>query len=241
MRIGLFDSGIGGLTVLKKLMSKYPNNEYIYFGDTKNVPYGIKSVNELESLTSKIIEFLIEKKVDVIVIACGTVSSNLADILRKKYDLPIIDIISPTINYINNNDYNRIGVIATNATINSKVFSKQINKDVKEVACKEFASLIEKNDMENLNKYIEYYLKDLKDRELIVLGCTHYPLIKDKINKYLESRVELLDMSDCIPNIFTNNSQKSIEFYFTKIDDILLNNIRNILDIDTNNVHLIQK
>jgi len=112
---------------------------------------------------------------------------------------------------------------------------------VKEVACKEFASLIEKNDMENLNKYIEYYLKDLKDRELIVLGCTHYPLIKDKINKYLESRVELLDMSDCIPNIFTNNSQKSIEFYFTKIDDILLNNIRNILDIDTNNVHLIQK
>ena len=83
MKIGVFDSGIGGLTVLKRLIDKYPNNEYIYYGDTKNIPYGDKSIEELKVLASNIVEFLISKNVDMIVIACGTVSSNLSDYLKE--------------------------------------------------------------------------------------------------------------------------------------------------------------
>ena len=98
MRIGVFDSGIGGLTVLKTLINKYPCHEYIYCGDTKNIPYGEKSIDELKQLSSNIINFLISKNVNIIIIACGTVSSNIYSYLKDKYSVPIYDIISPTIN-----------------------------------------------------------------------------------------------------------------------------------------------
>ena len=104
MRVGVFDSGVGGLTVLNKLVSKYPKNDYIYFGDTINIPYGEKDIDTLFNLSSKIIEYLISKKVELIVIACGTVSSNCYEKLKSTYNIPIIDIISPTINYVKENN-----------------------------------------------------------------------------------------------------------------------------------------
>lgn len=232
MKIGVFDSGIGGLTVLKKLIDTYPNNEYIYYGDTKNIPYGDKSVNELKVLASNIIDFLIEKDVDMIVIACGTISSNLSTYLKEKYNIKIIDIISPVINYLNNNNYEKIGVIATQATINSKVFSTNINKDIKEVACPKFVPLIEDNNLIELENYFNIYLDDLIDRDLIVLGCTHYPLIKDQISQYMGNNIKLLDMSECISNI-SNNGVSSVNLYFSKLDDKIINNINNILDDKT--------
>ena len=106
MRIGLFDSGIGGLTVLRTLKRKYPLNDYIYYGDTKNLPYGDKSINELKELASNNMEFLLSKNVDMIIIACGTVSSNCLDYLKNKYSVPIISVIEPTINYLNKSNYN---------------------------------------------------------------------------------------------------------------------------------------
>lgn len=228
MRIGVFDSGIGGLTVLKTLIKKIPNNEYVYYGDTKNLPYGNKSIEELKSLSSNIIEFLLNKKVDMIVIACGTVSSNLSSYLREKYDIKIIDIISPVINYLNNSNYNNIGIIATQATINSKIFSRNINKNIKEVACPMFVPIIENNKIYELNNYFKEYLENLKDCDLIVLGCTHYPLIKKQINEYLN--IELLDMSECINNI-PNNGISRVELYFSKLDSIIIDNVNNILDL----------
>ena len=130
MRVGVFDSGIGGLTVLKNIYKHYPNNEYIYFGDTLNLPYGNKTKEELNNLSSLDIEFLLSKKVDMIIIACGTISSNCIDYLKNKYNIPIYDIISPTINYLNNSNYQNIGVIATNATINSHIFKNNVNKEI---------------------------------------------------------------------------------------------------------------
>ena len=226
MKIGVFDSGVGGLTVLNKLVSNYPNNEYIYFGDIKNNPYGSKSVEELEKLSSNIIDFLIKKNVDMIIIACGTVSSTLGDVLKQKYNVPIIDIISPVIEYINNSNYNKIGIIATERTVNSNAF-KNINRDTKLVACKQFVPIIEKNNYEELEEYLDLYLKDLKDRDLIVLGCTHYPIIKNKIKKYLGNNVKLLDMSECLPSI-SNEGNKIIKLYFSYLDDIVINNVKNI-------------
>lgn len=229
MKIGVFDSGIGGLTVLKRLIDKYPNNEYIYYGDTKNIPYGDKTIEELKVLASNIVEFLISKNVDMIVIACGTVSSNLSDYLKEKYSIKIVDIISPVINYLNNSEYEKIGVIATNATINSKVFSKSLNKDIKEVACPMFVPIIESNNLSELENSFNTYLNDLKDRDIIVLGCTHYPIIKDEISDYLGNNIKLLDMAECISDI-TNVGKASIELYFSKIDDKLINNVNSILE-----------
>jgi len=229
MKIGVFDSGIGGLTVLKRLIDKYPNNEYIYYGDTKNIPYGDKSIEELKVLASNIVEFLISKNVDMIVIACGTVSSNLSDYLKEKYSVKIVDIISPVINYLNNSEYEKIGVIATNATINSKVFSKSLNKDIKEVACPMFVPIIESNNLSELENSFNTYLNDLKDRDIVVLGCTHYPIIKDEISDYLGNNIKLLDMAECISDI-TNVGKASIELYFSKIDDKLINNVNSILE-----------
>ena len=238
MKIGVFDSGIGGLTVLKRLIDKYPNNEYIYYGDTKNIPYGDKSIDELKVLASNIVEFLISKNVDMIVIACGTVSSNLSNYLKEKYNIKIVDIISPVINYLNNSEYEKIGVIATNATINSKVFSKSLNKDIKEVACPMFVPLIESNNLCELEKYLDNYLNDIKDRDIIVLGCTHYPIIKDEINKYLNNNVRLLDMAECISNI-TNEGKASIELYFSELYDKLIDNIKIILQNNVDSINLV--
>ncbi|MBR6690094.1 MAG: glutamate racemase [Bacilli bacterium] len=228
MKIGVFDSGIGGLTVLKRLIDKYPNNQYIYFGDTKNIPYGDKNIEELKTLASNIINFLLEKEVEMVIIACGTVSSNISNYLKEKYDIKIIDIISPVINYLNNSNYEKIGVIATQATINSKIFSKNINKDIKEVACPMFVPLIENNNLSELENYFNIYLDKLKDRDLIVLGCTHYPIIKDNISKFLGNNIKLLDMSECINNI-TNNGSNKTDLYFSKLDDEIINNINNLL------------
>lgn len=238
MKIGVFDSGIGGLTVLKRLIDKYPNNEYIYYGDTKNIPYGDKSIEELKVLASNIVEFLISKNVDMIVIACGTVSSNLSDYLKEKYNVKIVDIISPVINYLNNHEYEKIGVIATNATINSKVFSKSLNKDIKEVACPMFVPIIESNNLTELQKYLDAYLNVLKDRDIIVLGCTHYPIIKDEINKYLNNNVRLLDMAECISNI-TNEGKASIELYFSELEDKLIDNVKIILQNNVDSINLV--
>lgn len=228
MKIGVFDSGIGGLTVLKRLIDKYPNNEYIYYGDTKNIPYGDKSTEELKVLASNIVEFLISKNVDMIVIACGTVSSNLSNYLKEKYNIKIVDIISPVINYLNNSEYEKIGVIATNATINSKIFSKSLNKDIKEVACPMFVPIIESNNLSELENAFNTYLNDLNDRDIIVLGCTHYPLISNEINKYFDNNIKLLDMAECISDI-TNEGKSSVDLYFSMIDIKLLNNIDSIL------------
>ena len=221
MKIGVFDSGVGGLTVLNKLVSNYPNNEYIYFGDIKNNPYGSKSVEELEKLSSNIIDFLIKKNVDMIIIACGTVSSTLGDVLKQKYNIPIIDIINPVIEYINNSNYNKIGIIATERTVNSNAF-KNINRDTNLVV-----PIIEKNNYEELEEYLDLYLKDLKDRDLIVLGCTHYPIIQKQIQIYLGSYIKLLDMSECLPSI-SNEGNKRIKLYFSYLDDIVINNVKNI-------------
>ena len=238
MKIGLFDSGIGGLTVLKRLIDKYPNNEYIYYGDTKNIPYGDKSIEELKVLASNIVEFLISKNVDMIVIACGTVSSNLSDYLKEKYNVKIVDIISPVINYLSNHEYEKIGVIATNATINSKVFSKSLNKDIKEVACPMFVPIIESNNLTELQKYLDAYLNVLKDRDIIVLGCTHYPIIKDEINKYLNNNIKLLDMAECISDI-TNEGKTSIELYFSELEDKLIDNVKIILQNNVDSINLV--
>lgn len=237
MRIGVFDSGVGGLTVLKKLIDKYPNNEYIYYGDAKNIPYGEKTIEELKRLSCKIIDFLISNNVDMIVIACGTISSNIYEYLKSKYNIKIIDIISPTIDFINNSEYKKIGVLATRSTVNSKVFTNRLNKEVVEVACSNFVPLIENNRLEEVNEYFDMYLKDMKDVNLIVLGCTHYPIIRDRINSYFNGTIELFNMADAINDI-SNDGEGKVDLYFSKIDDSIINNVNLIIGDKFDSINL---
>lgn len=220
MRVGIFDSGIGGLTVLNKLSSKYKNNDYIFFGDRINIPYGEKSKKELFDLSSKIIDFLISNEVDMIVIACGTVSSNCYKELLDKYkNINIVDIISPTVNYINNKKIDSILVIATSKTVDSHIFKNLLkDKNVYEKACPFLVDMIENNKDIKLEECIND-----KKYDYVLLGCTHYPLIKDMIKN------KTIDLGD---NIFleSNSGTGSIKLYFSKIDDNLLYNVSKILE-----------
>jgi len=233
MRVGVFDSGIGGLTVLKELIKKYPNNQYFYFGDNINVPYGTKTKEELLFLSSNIIDFLITKEVDMVIIACGTVSSNIYAELVLKYDIPIHNVIDATIDYVNNSNLETVGLIATDMTVRSKVFEKRLNKRVISKACPLFVSLIEE-DSKDLKNIISEYLSDIKDIDALIYGCTHYPIIENQISNYLNNKVINLNMGTILAsNIpIISNGKLKIRLYFSKVNKTVIKNIENILECD---------
>ena len=237
MRIGLFDSGVGGLTVLKTLLKKYPNNEYIYYGDTLNIPYGDKSKEELLELARDNIKFLLTKNVEMIIVACGTVSSNCLDTLKKENDIPIYSILDTTIDYLNNSTYENILVMATHATINSHIFKKYVKKNIYELETPKLVPMIENGDYTDLNKTLHLYLDGYKNKvDALVLGCTHYPIIKDEIKKIINA--DLVDMSDYIK--INNDGSTSLKIYFSKIDDKITNNTKKILNLNNIDINLKQ-
>lgn len=229
MKIGIFDSGVGGLNVLKEFISKYPNNVYYYYGDTLNIPYGDKDKKTITNLSTKIINFFIQKNVDLIIIACGTVSSTCYNELKQITSIPIIDILSGTIDYLNNSNLNNILVFATKRTIESHLFKNNVKKEIREVATPEFVQMIENDEIDTL--VIKKYLSNYENIDALVLGCTHYPLLKDELKKYLSDDVLIIDMGKILINNLKlkNNSKQDIKLYFTKIDDTLINNINKII------------
>lgn len=237
MRVGVFDSGIGGLTVLKTLIDRYPKNEYIYYGDTLNLPYGSKTKEELQQLSRCDVEFLLSKNVDIIIIACGTVSSNCLTYLKDNYSIPIYDIISPTIKYLNNSNKTSIGIIATNATIDSHIFKNNLQKEVYEIKTPKLVPLIENNNLDNIDIIINEYLCEYKNKiDLLVLGCTHYPIIKERINNYFDNKIEILDMSYPLLDKLNDGKASNIDIYFSKLNDIIIENTKRILDMDNINI-----
>ena len=126
--IGIFDSGVGGLTVLAEIRKRLPNENIIYLGDTKNFPYGNKSKEEIIEFATKNVEILIEKQVKVIIIACGTATSQALDVVKEKFDIPIMGIIEPTVEYVKSQNYQEIGVIATEGTIRSGAWEQKLKE-----------------------------------------------------------------------------------------------------------------
>lgn len=230
MKIGVFDSGIGGLTVLKSLISKYKAH-YIYFGDTLNIPYGEKSKDELLMLTEKIIRFFEKEKVDLIIIACGTVSSNIYDELSKKTNIKMINIVYNIIDLIKKDNPSNIAVLATKKTIDSHIFKNNINNII-EISCPKIVPYIEKN-IGNINDILKEYLSYIKEKHInnIVLGCTHYPLIKKDIQEYLDYKVNFYDMGKILLKNIKESNLK-IEMYFSYLDENIIKNINNIIKED---------
>lgn len=233
MKIGIFDSGVGGLFVQKKIMEKYPNNEFIYFGDTINLPYGDKTKNELKNFADKIIKFLISKGADIIIIACGTISSNIYEEIKNNYDIKLYDIISPSIDYLNKGKYNNIGITGTPRTIESKFFENSLKHKTYSIACSSFVDIIENNKLKEINSEIEKYLKEFKNRKIdaLVFGCTHYPYLKNEIKNYLDYDYEEVDMGEKLLDILDlKEGNKSLELYFSKVTETLKRNVNKILD-----------
>ena len=139
MKIGIFDSGIGGLTVFRQLMKKLPNNDYVYLGDTARLPYGIKSRKTVIEYSIKNTQFLINKGCDLIVIACNTASAFADDTLRKKFNVPIFNVIDSGVSAVKDSGIRNIGIIATPSTIDSKTYSNRLKKvkNIKKIISKQ--------------------------------------------------------------------------------------------------------
>lgn len=194
--IGIFDSGIGGLTVANAILKILPNESIVYFGDTAHLPYGDKSPEMIRKYSRSITEFLLQSDVKMIVIACNSASSAAFDYVRElaqEQHVEVINVIDPVVDYITNHQYRHVGVIGTRATIGSQIFPEKIHqKDaqlkVSALATPLLAPMIESGFVkgEISKAVIETYLADksLNGIDALVLACTHYPLIKKEIEQY---------------------------------------------------------
>lgn len=202
--IGMFDSGVGGLTVYKEIKKQLPNENITYLGDTKRFPYGSKSKESIIDLTKKGIEFLISKNVKLIVIACGTATSQALQEVKDEYTIQIIGIIEPTIDYLekkySDKEKGTVGIIATRGTIRSNGWQNSIkqnikNVDIAEKECPLLAPMAEEGwtDNEIAKLTVKEYLKNMKDVDTLILGCTHYPLFEDVIKEELGENVEIIN------------------------------------------------
>ena len=201
--IGVFDSGVGGLTVVKQLMKTLPAESIIYFGDTARIPYGTKSEKTVRRFALEDSFFLLDKQVKMIVVACNTASSIAMPLLQEVLDIPVVGVIHPGAEAAVRATRNgKIGVIGTAATIRSGSYRKEILRlnpelQVLEQACPLFVPLVEEGWIEDEATYLiaRRYLQHLIDNQIdtLILGCTHYPLLKNVLQKIVGPRVTLID------------------------------------------------
>lgn len=200
--IGIFDSGVGGLTVLKEIKRILPSENLFYFGDTARVPYGTKSKLTIIRYAQEISGFLIKKGIKLLVIACNTATALALDEIQKNIDIPVIGVIKPgCMGAIKETKNKNICVIGTSATISSKAYYTELikldnNISVLQIKTPLFVPFIEEGIVsgEILQKVIEMYLNNIKDKlDTLVLGCTHYPLIKSSLEEFLGNEVSIVD------------------------------------------------
>jgi glutamate racemase len=238
--IGIFDSGIGGLTVVKQIIRLLPNENIIYLGDTARVPYGTRDKKTITQFSLELTKFLLKQKVKVLVIACNTISATSLLQIQKLSPVPVIGVIDTTIQEALGDTGTRvIGVIGTRATINSKAYEKsikEVNKKVKVISqpCPLFVPLAEEGFINHpgakliANEYLKIYKHSKIDT--LILGCTHYPILANLIQSAVGTKVKLIDSA--LPtakalkkllqekNLLNNGSKKQkLKFYVTDAPD----------------------
>jgi len=218
--IGIFDSGIGGLTVANQISKILPNEDLIYFGDTAHLPYGDKSTAAIQAYSVKICNFLLSQNVKAILIACNSASAAAFELVKEYVGSKalVFNVIDPVVDYVSEQLPEKIiGLIGTKQTIYSNIFKKKIEEkdnsiQLKSLATPLLAPMIEEGFFNNKisNEVIEEYLGNeiLQGIEALILGCTHYPLIANQINNYYKEKVEVIDSS----RIVALYVQKSLEY-----------------------------
>ncbi len=213
--IGFFDSGVGGLTVAAEMFSQLPNEEIYYFGDTLHVPYGSKTPDQLYTYVTEILDFLAEKQIKLAVMACSTSSAVVLHKVKDKYDFDILGVILPgSMAAISATKNKRVGVIGTKVTIVSQAYSRVITsldgvRNVYGKACPKLVPLVERGEVSSkrARRIVDEYLTDLKRAKIdtLVLGCTHYPFLKNIIQESIGDNVNLIN-----PSYFTVQSIKEL-------------------------------
>jgi len=200
LKAGVFDSGIGGLTVVKSILEDNIFEEIIYFGDTARVPYGVKDKNTIIRYSLEALEFFKNFDIDILIIACNSVSAYALEELRANTDIPVVGVIEAGVEALNNKNISKtskIAVIGTEATINSKKYEKALNNldfyNIQSLPTGLFVPIVEEGIFSGaiLDATLEHYFKDLKEIDFIILGCTHFPLIEDKISNYLNGAITI--------------------------------------------------
>lgn len=218
--IGIFDSGVGGLTVAHAIKQILPGESIIYFGDTAHLPYGDKSAESIKQYSRKITEFLLEHESKVVLVACNSASASAFETLKKDYGriAILIDVINPVVDYLSSRNYNRIGVIGTKRTISSGTYENKIKKRIPETAVVSLATpllvpMIEEGFIfdDISNAIIRTYLSDpsLKGIQALILGCTHYPIIKNQISKIFNFNLDIVDSARIVADTMRETLAKN--------------------------------
>jgi glutamate racemase len=239
--IGIFDSGVGGLGIFKEVAKRLPNENLIYFADSKNIPYGAKSSEEIQQLTARIIDFLIsEHNIKMAVVACNTATTSSLDYLRGRFSVPIVGAVPVVKPACEQSKTKKIAILATVATIKSKYHENLIQKfghgvEVLSIACPGLVELVEQGTLDSpelmakLNEYLKPVLQASVD--VIGLGCTHYPFLIESIRKIVGQNVAILDsnipvasqvvrvLGDLPSEQHASQNQKNQHIFYTTKDD----------------------
>ncbi len=239
--IGVFDSGVGGLTVVRELKRMLPNIPLIYFGDTARTPYGTKAAQTIQQFAKEDTEFLLEAGANIIVIACHSAASTATEFLKRTFDCPIFEVVSPSVKEaVRVTENKRIGVIGTRATIESGIYEREIKKISKDYViiakpCPLIVPLVEEGwfDRRETKMIVKKYLHPLKLRcvDTLVLGCTHYPMLKNIIQEKIGKRTNIVDPSEEVARLVYNHvndnfdlkdtsPEKKDVFYFSDLGPV---------------------
>ncbi len=250
LRIGIFDSGIGGFTILNPLLKKRNDVEVFYLADTKRIPFGNKNFKEIRLIAKEICNFFEDKNLDALLIACNTTNACALDILEKNLRVPCFDLINSVSEIV---EKQIIGVLATQTTVRSSYYKKAIsskkeNFKIFQKECPEFVSEIEKEKLDffKLNILSDLYLKPLlnKNIEELILGCSHYPLIYDFLRKKINSNIKIIDPSEALIKKFNESftipktdryesiSFENVKFFVTSERDEFSNKVKFWLGIN---------
>jgi glutamate racemase len=241
--IGLFDSGIGGTSIWKEINNLLPNENTIYLADSKNAPYGKKSKEEIMQLCFKNVDYLIQKKCKIIVVACNTATTNAIKEIREKYDIPIIGIEPALKPAAHQTETQTIGILATKGTLNSELFNRQVESfshiNIIEQIGHGLVELIESGQIQSpemttlLNSYLQPMIE--ADIDYLVLGCSHYPYLIPEIQKIIPAHIKIIDSGEAVArqtkaileinNLLNKSKTDSTQIFYTNNDATVLKNI----------------
>lgn len=218
--IGIFDSGVGGLTVANAIKQILPGESLVYFGDTAHLPYGDKSEEAIRYYSGRITEFLLDHNAKVILVACNSASASAFDTLKEEFSqrAPLIDVIDPVVDYLSSRNFKKVGVIGTKRTISSGAYELKIKERIPGTRLVSMATpllvpMIEEGFIfdDISNAIIRTYLSNeaLKGIEALILGCTHYPIIRNQISKFFNFNIEVVDSARIVSMILRETLEKN--------------------------------
>ena len=258
--VGVFDSGLGGLTVVREIMRQLPEEDIVYFGDTARVPYGSKSKDTIIYFSRQIVHFLRTKDVKAIVVACNTASALALEEIKDEIDLPMIGVVKPgALAAAKATQTGKVGVIGTQATVSSGIYAKVLSEidpkiTVTGKACPLFVPMVEAQMMDHpvMMEMIDYYLSSLRQSEVdaLVLGCTHYPLLRKQIHQYLGESITLVNpayetamgLKELLEEQGLRNTQKkqaAADLYVSDLPDRFKEFANSILPLDIDRVKMV--